>query len=49
MVGDDETVEGTVVGAWQDDDGYNAKMRLRVRDDQGRLYNVKHQDAVRIE
>jgi nicotinic acid mononucleotide adenylyltransferase len=54
MVGDDETIEGTVVGTETyshegSSDVVSSKGRLRVRDDQGRLYNVKHQDAVRIE
>lgn len=50
MVGDNETIEGTVVGAWEDnDEGIALKQRLRIRDDQGKLYNIKHQDVERIE
>lgn len=49
MVGDNDTIEGTVVGAWENDEGETIKQGLRVRDDQGRLYNVKHSDAEKIE
>lgn len=49
MVGDNDEIEGTVVGAWENDEGETIKQGLRVRDDQGRLYNVKHSDAEKIE
>lgn len=49
MTGPNENVVGTVVGAWQDGEGFAAKQRLRVRDDSGKLYNVKHQDVEIVE
>lgn len=45
MTGPSENVVGTVVGAWQDDDNFAAKQRLRVRDDNGKLYTIKHEDV----
>jgi hypothetical protein len=45
MTGADENVVGTVVGAWEDDREYMTKQGLRVRDDNGKLHNVKHQDV----
>ena len=47
MVGDNQTVEGTVVGAAQDDEGVSVKQRVRIRDDSGKLYNIKHTDIER--
>ena len=49
MTGADENVVGTVVGAWEDDREYMTKQGLRVRDDSGKLYIVKHQDVETLE
>ena len=45
MTSPSENVVGTVVGAWEDDKEDMKKQGLRVRDDNGKLYNVDHQDV----
>ena len=49
MVGDNQNLEGTVVGAAQDDEGTSVKQRVRIRDDNGKLYVIKHSDVELIE
>lgn len=45
MTSPSENVIGTVVGAWEDNKEDMKKQGLRVRDDNGKLYNVDHQDV----